>query len=247
MDNEQKKVMDNILDSLENDNMKELGSIIFQNLPDYWYEVPASSSGKYHPLMSAGPQGLFRHSLAVETFMDHILSIDQYKNEFRSEERDALKIAAFVHDGEKHGKDKSGGHTVFNHPICMAETIRTYKGKIEGVDDDIIEFMAECISSHMGQWNTNSREPNIILPLPETEGQKLLHLADYLASRKDIEIHFEEKVKYENPTPDNYVFNFGKHKGKTFNEVLKKDKSYLEWLKGQKFVREPLKTFLKTI
>ena len=99
----------------------------------------------------------------------------------------------------------------------------------------------------MGQWNTISRAQNIILPLPETEGQKLLHLADYLASRKDIEIHFEEKVKYENPTPDNYVFNFGKHKGKTFNEVLKKDKSYLEWLKGQKFVREPLKTFLKTI
>ena len=42
----------------------------------------------------------------------------------------------------------------------------------------------------MGQWNTNSTAK---LPTPETQDQKVLHLADYLASRKDINMEFGEE------------------------------------------------------
>lgn len=43
----------------------------------------------------------------------------------------------------------------------------------------------------MGQWNTSKRS-NIELPKPEFAEQILVHLFDYLASRKFIEINFEE-------------------------------------------------------
>ena len=236
----------NIVESLENTEMKDLANLIVENLPEYWYTVPASSSGKYHPLMSIGEGGLFRHSLAVETFMEHFLTIDQYKNKFSSQERDALKIAALFHDGEKHGKSDSGGHTIFEHPLCMAKTIQGYKGTIDNVSDEIIDFIADCISSHMGQWTTDKRSPNVMLPTPQTLGQELVHLADYLASRKNIEIHFEQNVKFEKPTKEKYVFTFGKHKGKSFMDVVQKDKGYIAWLK-ENYHREPLKSFLKEV
>ena len=56
-----------------------------------------------------------------------------------------------------------------------------------GLNYEDAQFMASAIISHMGQWNTSWREKGI-LPLPLTPAQKVLHLADYLASRKDINI-----------------------------------------------------------
>ena len=46
------------------------------------------------------------------------------------------------------------------------------------------------IESHMGEWNTNSYS-NVVLPLPITKHQKFVHMCDYLASRKFINVKFE--------------------------------------------------------
>jgi hypothetical protein len=73
-----------------------------------------------------------------------------------------------------------------------------------------------------------------------------LHLADYLASRKDVEIHFDT-VKIETQNPDNWIFNFGMHKGKTFKEVLETAPDYLQYLKRENYSKEPLKTFLQQL
>jgi hypothetical protein len=42
----------------------------------------------------------------------------------------------------------------------------------------------------MGQWNTDKRS-SVVLPKPKTVIEKLVHLADYLASRKSLEFNFE--------------------------------------------------------
>jgi hypothetical protein len=51
-------------------------------------------------------------------------------------------------------------------------------------------FIYNAVISHMGQWSTNGTAK---LPTPETPDQKALHLADYLASRKDINMEFGEE------------------------------------------------------
>ena len=48
-------------------------------------------------------------------------------------------------------------------------------------------------ASHMGRWNTNEYNPDIILPLPKTVEEKFVHMCDYLASRKFINVNFDEE------------------------------------------------------
>ena len=44
----------------------------------------------------------------------------------------------------------------------------------------------------MGRWNTSDYS-DIVLPLPLTLTQKLVHMCDYLASRKQINFVFDEE------------------------------------------------------
>ena len=43
----------------------------------------------------------------------------------------------------------------------------------------------------MGEWNTDYKTKEEVLPLPESEMQKFTHLCDYLASRKMLEVNFD--------------------------------------------------------
>ena len=46
MEEFQKKMSATLIDSLENQSMKDFAVKILQDLPEYWWIVPASSSGK---------------------------------------------------------------------------------------------------------------------------------------------------------------------------------------------------------
>lgn len=247
MEKFQQELISEFIDNLETDHMKKLAKFIFDNLPEYWYDVPASSSGKYHNFDCVGQYGLFIHSWRTKEFMKHMLTIDQYRNKFSPEERDGLQISAFVHDGEKQGTGE-GKHTVFNHPVLMAQTILSYKGKIKDVDDSIIELMSKSIASHMGQWNVNSRsKQDPELPKPESLAEELLHLCDYLASRKGVIVELPKTTPTAKlPTPQEYIFSFGKHNGETLQDVISKDYSYISWLK-ENYHKEPLRTLLTKV
>ena len=73
----------------------------------------------------------------------------------------------------------------------------------------------------------------------------MLHLADYLASRKDIEVLFDgfETPEKEIPPLDEYIFTFGKHNGEKLVDVVKSDPDYIRWAK-ENMTREPVRTLL---
>ncbi len=48
-----------------------------------------------------------------------------------------------------------------------------------------VRLICDCVESHMGRWNFNPRTGED-LPRPLTPLQRLVHTADFLASRKDI-------------------------------------------------------------
>ena len=57
------------------DNLKIMVNLI----PDYFFSVPASSTGKYHPSFSLGEGGLVRHTkfavrIAYELFQDESIT-----------------------------------------------------------------------------------------------------------------------------------------------------------------------------
>lgn len=244
MKNEKANIFVPLLDSFENEDIKNFAQECIEIIPDYFWEVGASSTGKYHPQYALGELGLARHTCALVRFLNHILNIDCFKNEYTSRERDLLRVAGIMHDSRKSGDDEAfskNKFTKFDHPILAANEIRTMIGFIP---EDEVEFVAQAIEAHMGAWNTDKRS-KIVLPLPKTEAQKLLHLADYLASRKDIEVLFtaNETPKKELPKPEDYIFTFGKHNGERLIDVVRSDPGYIEWAK-ENMTREPIKSLL---
>ena len=48
------------LEYIKNEKIRNACQVMINLLPDYFFEVPASSTGKYHPEYAAGPGGLMR-------------------------------------------------------------------------------------------------------------------------------------------------------------------------------------------
>jgi uncharacterized protein (DUF3820 family) len=153
---------------------------------------------------------------------------------------DLMRIAGLVHDGRKSGEQsdyEKSKFTRFEHPIQMANVIRSYDGQYLGHDE--LEFIAHCIESHMGQWATDKKS-KAVLPKPMDEYQQFVHLADYLASRKDLTVAFDsiEAPKITPANVDDYVIGFGKYKGMKLIDLFNKDRSYCMWLKENSYQRE---------
>ena len=240
MTEQQNKMVEPILATIVNEDIREFAKVLVEKLPDYIWHVGASSTGKYHPAYSLGDGGLMRHQIAVVRFLNYFFELEQYNTKFTSRECDLMRVAGLVHDGRKSGEQLDYEHskyTKFDHPIQMANVIRSYDGQY--LSHDELEFMAHCVESHMGQWSTD-RKSDVVLPKPMDECQHFVHLADYLASRKDLTMAFDN---VEMPVPksvnvDDYVLTFGKHKGKKLVDAFATDRSYFVWLKENSYQRE---------
>lgn len=244
MRNEKAKIFDSILNTIENEDIRHFAEECIETIPDYFWEVGASSTGKYHPQYALGELGLARHTCALVRFLNHILNVDCFGDKFTSREKDLMRVAGMMHDTRKSGDDvdyAKSKYTKFDHPLLAANEIRSLIGFISPEE---LEIVVTTIESHMGQWNTDKRS-SVVLPLPTNKYQKMVHLADYLASRKDIEVLFDgfEVPKKEVVKLEDYVLNFGKHSGEKLVDVAKSDPSYISWAK-ENMNREPIKSLL---
>lgn len=160
--------------------------------PEYFWEVSASSTGQYHSTKSQGEGGLITHVKSAVFIANDLLHLDMYKKIFSAKTRDYIIAALILHDCCKRGdKDKPTEYTVFDHPILAKQFLyKLAKRKI--VSKKYARIVGNLIASHQGQWNTSTwnGEENIKLPLPKTKAQKFIHLCDYIASRKYIEIDY---------------------------------------------------------
>jgi hypothetical protein len=242
MTEQQKKLVEPILATIKNDDIREFAVVLLNGLPDYIWHVGASSTGKYHPAYSLGEGGLMRHQIAVVRFLNFFFELEQYNTKFTERDMDLMRVAAWVHDGRKSGEQadyEKSKYTRFDHPIQMANVIRSYDGKY--LSHDELEFIATCVESHMGSWNTD-RKSSVVLPKPMNVYQEFIHLADYLASRKDLTMAFDmsEQPKEETVNLDcnTYVLNFCKYSGTKLVDLYKKDKGYCMWLKENSYKKE---------
>lgn len=247
MRNEKARIFDDVLLTIENKDIRYFAEQCIETIPNYFWEVGASSTGKYHPSYSLGEMGLARHTCALVRILNHILNVDCFGGKFSSREKDLMRVAGLMHDTRKSGDDESyakNKYTKFDHPLLAANEIRTLIGFIPNEE---VELVASTIESHMGQWNTDKRS-STVLPLPENKYQKMVHLADYLASRKDLEVLFSEEFtkKVEVPNLEDYVLSFGKHSGEKLVDVAQSDPGYIAWAK-ENMTREPVKTLLSQL
>ena len=106
MTDERMKLVEPVLDMIENEDIKEFAIVLLDNLPEYIWAVPASSTGKYHPAYSLGDGGLMRHQIAVVRFLNFFFELEQYNSKLTSREMDLMRVAGLVHDGMKSGSQE---------------------------------------------------------------------------------------------------------------------------------------------
>lgn len=168
---------------------------LIEQIPSYFWTEAASSTGKHHPEYALGDGGLARHSLMVYRWLDEL--VRDNPNDF-SEYRSSLVVAALFHDCCKRGlPDNIQEHTVFEHPVLASKFVMDRsKVFLEGNKEFLeqtaedeesfksdIALAATCIYTHMGRWNTD-KHSKVVLQVPRTPQEYIVHLADYCASRK---------------------------------------------------------------
>lgn len=170
-----------LVDRLKNPKIREFTKgFLLEVVPDYFATIPASSTGKYHPAYSLGEGGLLRHTIAAAIVAKQIAKLEYWQ--FSPGDRELIFAAAILHDTFKQGVVASG-HTERAHPNIAAQQIRKYAEKVN--EPEIGKYLAGLVVAHMGEFGNQK---------PGNRGQFCVHLADFIASRKNIDIHWDDDV-----------------------------------------------------
>ena len=245
---ERQKIFKRLLDQFETEEFRAYCSDMIEKIPEYIFEIPSSTSYKYHNKTQCQPHGQIYHILMFGEIMNYILSLEYVRENtvVTPEVRDMMRCTPIFHDAWKCGNAGSK-YTVHEHPMLAGEWVRNTKVEHD-ISTDSKDFIAALCESHSGQWTTTNRS-KVVLPKPQNDYQFLVHLCDYLSSRSNIDMIYDEEIKTalsEDIDPLKYVLPFGKYSGKTIEEVMKIDVQYIKWAKNN-IDKEPLKTILKEI
>lgn len=161
---------------IKDQEIRILARCFWKEAPDYFFAIPASSTGKYHWAKEIG--GLFDHVLmgmycAKELAVTFGLS---------DRERDIAIAAMAGHDCLKYGIDYDTRYFDM-HPFLP----RSYYAKklADLTDKETLDIVFTAIERHMGNiaeglWTSAGRVK------PETPLEQVVHLADFMASRSEV-------------------------------------------------------------
>lgn len=190
---------------IKNDTLRSIVVDTLDASPECIVHIPASSSGRYHPVFSLGDGGLMRHVKAAvgiahcmietEIFKNMTMGIDVFDNDTLAIYKDVAYAALILHDCEK--PDNTEKHsTRFDHPLLAAKLFKEVATKY--ITKDNMEYMKKvvplvhrCIASHMGEFSTAPYAKGIVLPKPKSGLEEFVHMADFLASRKFLIFDFD--------------------------------------------------------
>lgn len=182
------------LSYIRNEQIKFFASEAIKTLPDYFFEIPASSTGHYHPEYALGEGGLLRHTEVAVRVATDIFRTDMWK--FTEDEKDLVIVGLILHDGWKMGEEKQK-YTIATHPLSAVYEIVNNEYLRSLLSPEQLLFLTENMRTHMGKWVNHPKTGEKVLDPPETESQKFTHLMDYLASRKYFSFDFNQKIERE--------------------------------------------------
>jgi 23S rRNA maturation-related 3'-5' exoribonuclease YhaM len=186
---DKKKIFERELNYINNSKIRTSATTMVELLPDYFFSIEASSTGKYHPEYALGEGGLLRHTKAAVRIAYELLSDPVIGDKYSSDEKDLMVMGLILHDGLKLGL-KQDKYTKFDHPLVMVKYIEDNKDKLELTDKER-ELVESVIKTHMGPW-TKDYDGNEVLEAPKTKYQSFVHMCDFLASRKVILVPFDK-------------------------------------------------------
>lgn len=173
------KYFENEIELIQNDEYRMFVAYYLNHYcPDYFWEIGASSSGKYHPAFSQGQGGLVRHTKAVVLFAQELLRMSSYM--YMSDEyKDYVIMACILHDTCKYGMSDYDKDQYKDH--AKNASVNVANCWVEYFDKQAPVFFTNAIKTHMGQWSERENRPF-------TNIDRCVHMADYMASRSFIDI-----------------------------------------------------------
>lgn len=156
---------------------------------DYFWYVPASQSGLYHPKFSNGKGGLVRHTITAFNIAKNLYESNILNNAFyinNSLEFSCILAAILIHDTYKLGYT-NGDKTVYSHGSIAADEFYNFCRNNKNCDlsDEILNNICDAVASHMGKWCR-------IQPISKIS--KVVSLCDYLSAQKTMEVFYDEDV-----------------------------------------------------
>ena len=183
-----KEVYKKELSYIKDEKIRNSCITMIEALPDYFFKVEASSTGKYHPEYALGNGGLIRHTKAAVRIAYELLSDPCIGDKYTSKEKDLMIMGLILHDGLKKGLNEEK-YTRFDHPILISEYIMDMEERLD-LEMEEIEFVCDVVKTHMGPW-TKDYNGVEVLERPKTKYQNFVHMCDYLASRKCLLLPFD--------------------------------------------------------
>lgn len=183
---------------LLSDTLREVVELVFEHLcPSYFWTAAATSTGKHHPKISQGPGGLVSHTKLAVRFGSDLLTV-MMPNTSR-ENRDSVIAALILHDLRKFvdSPNKMLPGSTYMHGELLATQIRALLKSIEHDMSSDFYNMIIAIKLHMGQWSVTNP---LYYNYANGTQQKIcdcVHMADYIASRKTLDLDFLREDKNE--------------------------------------------------
>lgn len=173
------EIFKNEIELIQNEDYKMFVKMVLDTkVPLYFWEIGASSSGKYHPKFSQGEGGLVRHTKAVVKFCHEFMNLNSY-GYMCDEFKDYAIMACIFHDCAKYGMVEFNKSTYKEHGKNASYLVKKAWESYFGTPAS--EFLLNAIRCHMGQWSEKEDRPF-------TQLDRLVHMADYVASRNFIDI-----------------------------------------------------------
>ena len=162
---------------IEDENLRQfVTNYLNDYVPSYFWEIGASSSGKYHPKFAQGKGGLVRHTKAVVMFAEELLRMNSYQF-MPTLYKDFVIIACICHDTCKYGIAEYDTSEYSQHGE-NAEILMAHAWN-DMFHETLPDFLGMAVLTHMGQWGEVK---------PFTNIDRCVHMADYMASRNFIDI-----------------------------------------------------------
>ncbi|MEI7436258.1 MAG: hypothetical protein WCL16_05580 [bacterium] len=195
------KEVDDAIASVKDDGLKFILKEFWeQHVPAYFFEEPASSSGKFHPYYANGRGGLLRHTLSALEEAERIIRVPK-EDRLSAERCDEVRIAVLLHDILKYGDvneyeiGKRAGrkmHTHADHGFFAAACFNNFAAS-RGLDSKRARIISVALSGHMGVFAPR----HLDFEVASHDEQDVLYIvtrADFLVSQKDHKSVMAERL-----------------------------------------------------
>lgn len=225
------------LDKFETDEMRLYCQDMIKLMPDYIFEIASSTSGKFHNKTQCQMHGQVYHIVMFAEILNYLLALKCNQEKFKSaQQRDAMRCVPYFHDALKCDIDGKA-FSVHEHPMLAGAWVRDTKVEHD-IDGKVKEAIARMCERHSGEWTT-SKKSKVVLPEPENEMEKMIHMCDILSSRNNIDMLPSEylqdvlgEVDSNITFDESFVITFGKFKDKKLIDIYNHKPDYIDWLEN---------------